>query len=149
MPVLSAAMRQSLQLLAGAALFAAAPAFAAESLCPETVDTKQAGTAPAPEWSVSYSASPNQLEMVTFYSGPPKDEASLVYDDFVSGKDSSLAAWKFPKDPRGYWAKCSYRGTTLELSKPLSSSVSSCRVTYDRDAGLPSGLPAIRSIVCR
>jgi hypothetical protein len=142
-------MRQSLQLLAGAALFAAAPVFAADSLCPETIATKQAGNAPAPEWSVSYSASPNQLEMVTFYSGPPKDEASLVYDELASSKDSSLATWKFPKDPRGYWVKCSYRGTTLELSKPLSATVSSCRVTYSRDASLPSGLPAIRSIACR
>lgn len=142
-------MRNPLQSFAGAALLAAAPVFAADSLCPETVSTKQAGTAPAPEWSVSYSTALNQLEMVTFYSGPPKDEALLVYDDFVSGKDSSSATWKFPKDPRGYWVKCSYRGTTLELSKPLASSVSSCRVAYNRDAGLPSGLPAIRSIACR
>jgi hypothetical protein len=142
-------MRHVLRLLAGAALFAAAPVFAADSLCPETVSAKQAGTAPAPEWSVSYSTSPNQLEMVTFYSGPPKDEASLVYDDFVSGKDSSLATWKFPRDARGYWVKCTYRGTTLELSKPLPSTLSSCRVTYNRDAGLPSGLPAIPSIGCR
>jgi hypothetical protein len=142
-------MRPLLRLLACAALFASAPVFAADSLCPETVNTRQTGAAPAPDWSVSYSTSPNQLEMVTFYSGPPKDEASLVYDDFVSGKDSSLATWKFPKDPSGYWVKCSYRGTTLELSKALSPTVSSCRVTYNRDAGLPSGLPAIRSIACR
>jgi len=142
-------MRHFLRPIAAAALFAAAPVFAADSLCPESVDTRQTGTAPAPEWSVSYSGSPNRLEMVTFYSGAPKDEASLVYDDFVSNKDSSLATWKFPRDARGYWVKCSYRGTTLELSKPLSATVSSCRVTYDRDAGLPSGLPAIRSIVCR
>jgi hypothetical protein len=142
-------MRHVFRLLAATALFAAIPVFAADSLCPETVDTRQAGAAPAPEWSVSYSTSPTQLEMVTFYSGHPKDEASLVYDDFVSGRDSSLATWKFPRDARGYWVKCSYRGTTLELSKPLSSTVSSCRVTYDRGAGSPSGLPAIRSVVCR
>ena len=142
-------MRPLLRLLACAALFASAPVFAADSLCPETVNTRQTGAAPAPDWSVSYSTSPNQLEMVTFYSGPPKDEASLVYDDFVSIKDSSLATWKFPKDPRGYWVKCSYRGTTLELSKALSPTMSSCRVTYSRDAGLPSGLPPIRSIACR
>jgi hypothetical protein len=122
-------MRHSFRLLTGAALLAAAPAFAADSLCPETVNTKQAGAPPAPEWSVSYSTAPNRLEMVTFYSGPPKDEASLVYDAFVNSKDSSLATWKFPRDARGYWVKCSYRGTTLELSKPLASSVSSCRVT--------------------
>lgn len=134
--------------LAGSCI-SALPAAAADSLCPDAVSVKQAGAAPAPEWSVSYSASPNQLEMVTFYSGPPKAEASLVYDDFVNAKDSSTATWKFPKDPRGYWIKCSYRGTTLELSKALPATLSSCRVTYDRAAGSPSGLPAIKRIACQ
>src|ERR1700688_1390380 len=81
-----------------AAMFSAAlPASAADSLCPEAVGVKQTGAAPAPEWSVSYSSAPTGLEMVTFYSGPPKDEASLVYDDIVNAKDSSTATWKFPK----------------------------------------------------
>ena len=121
----------------------------AESLCPETVTARQTGAAPAPGWSVSYSAAPLQLEMVTFYDGPPKEEASLVYDDFKTLKDSALATWRFSKAPRGYWVKCSYRGTTLELSKPLPPSISSCRVTYDRQVGLASGLPGIKSIDCR
>jgi hypothetical protein len=132
-----------------AILLAALPASAADSLCPDAVSVKQAGVATAPEWSVSYSAAPNQLEMVTFYSGPPKDEASLVYDDFVNAKSSSTATWKFPKDPHGYWVKCSYRGTTLELSKALPATVSTCRVTYDRAASSPSGLPAIQRIACQ
>ena len=124
-------------------------AIAADSLCPETVSVKQTGAPPAPEWSVSYSNVPSQLEVITFYSGPPKDEASLVFDSLVRTKDSSIATWKFAQDPRGYWVKCSYRGTTLELSKPLPSTVSQCRVTYDRDVGSPSGLPAIKRMVCQ
>jgi len=135
--------------LAAAATFSAAlPACATDSLCPDAVSVKQTGAAPAPEWSVSYSAWPNRLQMVTFYSGPPKDEASLVYDDFVKAKDSSTATWKLPKDARGYWVKCSYLGTTLELSKALPSTVSSCRVLYDREASSPSSLPAIKHIAC-
>ena len=123
------------------------PASAADSLCPETVDVRQAGAAPAPEWSVSYSTLPNRLEMVTFYSGPPKDQASLVYDDLVKAKDSATATWRLPKDARGYWVKCSYAGTTLELSKALPATVSSCQVVYDRDAR-PAGLPAIKRVAC-
>jgi hypothetical protein len=130
-------------------LLAALPASASDSLCPDAVNVKQTGAAPAPEWSVSYSGTANELEMVTFYSGPPKDEASLVYDDFVNAKDSSTATWKFPKDPRGYWVKCSYRGTTVELSKALPPTVSSCRVAYDRQAASPAGLPAIKRIACQ
>lgn len=142
-------MRSLRTSLAAAAFLAALPAFAADALCPDTVSVKQAGAAPAPEWSVSYSALPNQLEMVTFYSGPPKDEASLVYDEWINAQDSSTATWKFPKDPRGYWVKCSYRGTTLELSKALPPAVSSCRVTYDRQTASASGLPAIKRIACQ
>jgi hypothetical protein len=121
----------------------------ADPLCPDAISVKQSGTAPAPDWAVSYSATPSTLEMVTFYSGPPKDEASLVYDDLVRAKDSSTATWKFSKDPRGYWVKCSYRGTTLELSKALPPTVTSCRVTYDREATSATGLPAIKRTACQ
>jgi hypothetical protein len=141
--------RLPLFLAAAATLLTISSASAAGSLCPDTVSVKQTGAPPAPEWLLSYSGAPSELEMVTFYNGPPKEEASLVYDDFVRGKDSSTATWTFPKDPRGYWLKCSYRGTTLELSKALPPSVSSCRVNYERQAASPSGLPAIKRITCQ
>ena len=141
--------RLPLFLAVAATLLTTSSASAADSLCPDTVSVKQTGAPPAPEWSLSYSGAPSELEMVTFYNGPPKEEASLVYDDFVRGKDSSTATWKFPKDPRGYWVKCSYRGTSLELSKALPPSVSSCRVNYERQAASPSGLPAIKRIACQ
>ena len=136
-------------LIAASALLAASPAFAADSACPDTVSVRQSGTAPTAEWSLSYSATPTQLEMVTFYSGPPKDEASLVYDTWTNTKDTSTATWKFPKDPRGYWIKCSYRGTTMELAKALSPAVSSCRVMYERQANTAAGLPVIKRIACQ
>ena len=136
-------------LAVAATLLTTSSASAADSLCPDRVSVKQTGAPPAPGWSLSYSGAPSELEMVTFYNGPPKEEASLVYDDFVRGKDSSTATWKFPKDARGYWVKCSYRGTALELSKALPATVSSCRVTYDRQGGSPSGLPAVKRIACQ
>ena len=139
-----------LAFLAGAVpLTAAAPASAADSLCPDTVNVKQTGAAPAPEWAVSYSTLPNRLESVTFYNGPPLDGASLVYDDLVKAKDSSRATWRFPKDPRGYWVQCSYSGTTLELAKALPATVFACRVTYDRESSSAAGLPAIKGIACQ
>lgn len=130
-------------------LAAAGPAAASGSLCPDTVNVKQTGAAPAPEWAVSYGTLPNRLEAVTFYNGPPQDGASLVYDDLVKAKDSSRATWRFPKDPRGYWIRCSYRGTTLELAKALPGTVSSCRVTYDRESSSAAGLPTIKGIACQ
>lgn len=136
-------------LAVAAAFFVAVGACAADSFCPDAVSVRQTGVAPSKEWSVSYSELPNRLEMVTFYNGPPKDGASLVYDDFVNAKDSSQGTWKFPSDPRGYWIKCSYRGTTVELSKALPPTVSSCRVTYERAATSASGLPAVKRIACQ
>lgn len=143
-------MRTMIKLFASVAVLATAfPAGAGDSLCPDSVRVKQTGAVPTPEWSVSYSTSPNRLQMVTFYSGPPKDEASLVYDDFVNAKDSSTATWRFPKDARGYWVKCSYAGTTLELAKALPATLSSCQVVYDRTSASPAGLPAIKRIACQ
>ena len=80
---------------------------------------------------------------------PPRADTSLVFDDFVRGWDSATATRKVPKDPRGYSVKCSCRATTLEPSKPLPPAVSSCRVKYDRQAALPSGLPAIKRVACQ
>jgi opacity protein-like surface antigen len=139
------------RLLAGAILLAAAAsaASASDSICPDTINVKQAGVAPAAEWSLSYSATPTELESVTFYNGPPKDEASLVYDTWNNAKDTSTATWKFPKDARGYWIKCSYRGTTAELAKALPPVVSICRVSYERQAASGAGLPVIKRIACQ
>jgi hypothetical protein len=143
-------MRKLAMALATAAAYSVVlPTSASDSLCPETVSVKQTGTAPAPEWSMSTSATPIQLEMVTFFSGPPKEEASLVYDTWTNAKDTSTATWKLPKDPRGYWIKCSYRGTTVELAKALPPAVSSCRVTYERQAASAAGLPVIKRIDCQ
>jgi len=139
----------AMALAAAATCTAVLSASAADSLCPESVSVKQTGVVPAPEWSMSYSAAPIQLEMVTFYSGPPKDEASLVYDTWTNAKDASTAAWKLPKDPRGYWIKCSYRGTTVEVAKALPPTMSSCRVTYERQAASAAGLPVIKRIACQ
>lgn len=130
-------------------LGAACPVYAADALCPDTISVKQTLAAPAPEWTVSASATPIALEMVTFYSGPPKDEASLVYDDLARTSDASVATWNFARDSHGYWVKCSYRGTTQELAKPLPPTLSACRLTYDRQAAGASGLPVIRRIACQ
>jgi hypothetical protein len=137
-----------LSLIGAMTLAATLPAFAADSLCPDAVDVKQTSAAPTPGWSVSYSSTPTRLEMVTFYNGSPKEEASFAYDSWIDAKDTSTATWKLPKDARGYWIKCSYRGTSTELSKALPSTVSSCRVTYDRQAASSSGLPVIKRIAC-
>jgi len=87
--------------------------------------------------------------MVTFFDGPPDDQASLVYDDFAKEKDSSIATWQLPRNPRGYWIKCSYSNTTLELARSLPEATASCQVTYSRAATSGQGLPLIERIACQ
>ncbi len=117
--------------------------------CPDTIQVDQKAISPAPEWSVSYRSLPHQLEMATFFSGLPQGNASLVYDAKSKIKGGWVGTWKFPRDPGGYWIRCSYGGTRAELSRRLPDSVSACRVTYDDDSRFPSGLPVIRKIECR
>lgn len=120
-----------------------------EAWCPDTIKVDQKATPPSPEWSISYSSLPHQLEMVTFLSGPPQDNASLVYDERSKTTGGWIGTWRFPRDAGGYWIRCSYRGTRVELSRRLPISVSVCRVTYDDGSHFPSGLPVIRKIECQ
>ena len=132
------------------ALALAGICFAADGVkCPDTIKVDQKAMSPSPEWKVSYSSQPNQLEMVTFFSGPPEEQASLVYDKKSKTKGGWIGTWNFPKDSRGYWIQCSYGGTKAELSRRLPDSVSVCRVTYDEGLHSGSGLPAILKIECR
>jgi hypothetical protein len=120
-----------------------------EVSCPDTIKVDQKAIPPSPEWDVSYSALSHQLEMVTFFSGHPRDNASLVYDKRSKTKSGWVGTWIFPKDADSYWIRCSYTGTRAELFRRLPNSVSVCRVTYDERPHFPSGLPVIRKIECR
>ncbi len=124
--------------------------FAADDvLCPDTIKVEQKAVSPSPEWEVSYSSLPAQLDMITFFNGPPEENASLLYDGQLKIKGGWIGIWHFPKDDRGYWIRCSYEGTRAELSRRLPVSVNVCRVTYDEGVHFASGLPAIRKVECR
>ena len=120
-----------------------------EAGCPATIKVDQKAIPTSPEWAVSYSSLPYQLEMVTFFSGPPQENASLVYDKKSKTRGGWIGTWSFPKGSSGYWIQCSYGGTRAELSRRLPDSVSVCRVTYDYGSSYPSGLPVVRKIECR
>ena len=132
------------------ALMATGICFAADKVsCPGTVTVDEKVTSPPPEWRLSYSPLPRRLEMVTFFNGPPAEDASLVYDKRSKTKGGWIGTWQFPKDEKGYWIRCSYEGTRAELSRRIPDSVSICRVTYDDGSLFASGLPVVRKIECR
>ncbi|HVO86967.1 MAG TPA: STY0301 family protein [Casimicrobiaceae bacterium] len=135
-------------LIAATAVSSSFAASSQEPVCPETVNVQQVPLAPPAGWKASLSDARHRLETVTFFNGPPEEQALLVYDRWTRGKTTSVATWTLPRDARGYWIRCSYSATRVALSRKLAPAVSKCEVTYDQQSSNAVGLPAILRIVC-
>lgn len=124
-------------------------AFGAEVTCPAVIDTRQQASSPPAAWTVSREDGASQLAGITIHDGPPAEQASLVYDNRITGKGTWTAMWTFSAGaPRPYYLACSYEGTKLVLSRQLPSATRECRVVY-RSHETVAGLPAIVSVSCR
>jgi hypothetical protein len=128
----------------------AACSFAAETVsCPESITTRQELTSPANGWSPLLDDTPHNLAGITFYDGPPAEQASLAYDNIKHGKGEDVATWAFGKhEDRRIWLACKYAGTTVELSRSLPTQITRCTVSYDPQTHI-AGLPAIKKITCQ
>jgi hypothetical protein len=116
--------------------------------CPPALTLKQEAVAPPAGWSASDDGQRHRLAGVTFFDGPPKELASLVYDDSASAGGEWTGIWHFGPNPRGFWIACSYSGTSVVLSRPVPKEVKVCRVRYEREKrGGPVG--DLRGIDCR
>ena len=95
-------------LIVVAFLYAIAPAYfaQAEPACPQTVAVEQRASAPAPDWTVSYSGYETAVAGVTIFDGPPAEQASLVPDSEKTVGDNIIQVWQLPKSDRGYWLQC-------------------------------------------
>ena len=116
--------------------------------CPAEILVRQQA-APVPGWEATYEPGPNRLSAVTFFDGPPREKASLVYDDEVKAARETRAVWRFPASGKGIWISCGYEGTAAMLSRRLPASVRACTVSYERGVTSTAGLPAIRGIECK
>jgi hypothetical protein len=97
--------------------------------CQRTIAVEQEPVAPPAGWSAMDNGSPHRLDEVTFFDGPPAERASLKFDDEASAKKEWTGIWHFQPNPRGFWITCSYRGTSIVLSRRLPAEVKVCRVT--------------------
>jgi len=124
--------------------------FAAENVsCPESITTRQELTSAASGWAPLLNDAPHSLAGITFYDGPPAENASLAYDQIRHGNSEDLATWSFGKhEDRRIWLVCSYSGTAVELSRTLPVQIITCSVSYDPQTQI-AGLPAIQKISCR
>ena len=99
--------------------------------CPPTVAVEQGVSAPV-GWKAVLGTPVRALERVGFYSGDPKDGASLIPDNTKSIKRESIDKWVFPKSQREQvWFACFYVGVDTFLSKPLDIGVAQCEARYE------------------
>jgi hypothetical protein len=105
-------------------------------------------------WTVGRADVPTNLAGVTFYSGPPEERASLIYDSRVTRSGLLYATWKFAgavsgaKDAHAIWLSCNYMSTNVVLSRSIAAEIRECTVTYDPKATV-AGMAGVRGIVCK
>ncbi|MGB8682181.1 MAG: STY0301 family protein [Candidatus Binatus sp.] len=141
--------RMMFSLVAVACAIAAAQIARAESSCPAEIAVEQRASAPAPDWTVSYSGYQTAVAGVTIFDGPPSAQASLVPDNEKTSGDNLIQIWQLAKSDRGYWLQCNYANTTAQISRQLPASVTRCDVVYDRNMRFSGGANVVKSVNCK
>ena len=130
------------------ALLVACSAYAQDAYCPQSISVKQTAEKVPAGWTAGQEKTPNNLAGITFYDGPPEQEASLVYDKWTKRNGLAYGVWSFtPNSSSGIWLSCRYAATNVVLSKRLPASTSECTVTYNPKVTV-DGYPEIQKIAC-
>jgi hypothetical protein len=138
----------SAALILGALFFTFSEPASAQAYCPESISVEQSIAKIPQGWTVGQDEAASTLAGVTFYSGPPEEKASLVYDQWTKQNGLAYGVWHFqPKSSHGIWLRCRYSSTRMVLVKQLPAETSECTVTYDPKVSV-SGSPEIRKIDC-
>jgi hypothetical protein len=139
----------SAAVILGALFFAGPePASAQGTYCPESISVDQTVAKVPQGWTVGRDEAASTLAGISFYSGPPEEKASLVYDEWTKRNGLAYGVWRFqPKSAHPIWVSCFYSSTRIILSKQLPAETSECTVTYDPKVTI-SGSPEIRKIDC-
>jgi hypothetical protein len=122
---------------------------AAESSCPRTIAVAQSASAPAPDWTVTYSGYETAVAGVTIFDGPPAQQASLVPDNEKTSGDDITQTWQLAKSDRGYWLQCNYANTTAQIVRRLPADVSRCVVVYDHNVRFGGGANVVKNAICK
>jgi len=140
-------MKTSLSIIA-IVLCVAAFASAQEADCPKAIKVHQTIDATPQGWTADTDGSDHILAGVTFFSGPPEEKASLVYDNWKKRDGLAYAVWNFqPDSTHRIWLSCRYANTDVVLTKELPEKISQCNVTYNPKTQV-AGLPEIRNMTC-
>lgn len=130
-------------------LLSASAAASDSAICPARIDVHEQLSASVEGWTPMLDDVPHQFAGITFYDGPPREKASLVYDRITKAAGKQTAKWQFATTKeRPIWIACSYAGTAVQLTKSLPKSMTGCEVTYDARQQI-AGLPVIEKMVCK
>jgi hypothetical protein len=122
----------------------------AESACPQTIAVEQRASAPAPDWTVTYSGYDTAVAGVTIFDGPPAEQASLVPDNEKTVGDDVIQTWQLAKSARGYWLQCNYANTTAQIARRLEASITRCDVVLDHNMRFGGGGGyVVKSVNCK
>jgi hypothetical protein len=142
--------RLTLGLIAMTCALAAPHLAGAQATCPSTLTVAQTASAPAPDWTVTYSGYPTAVAGVTVFDGPPSEQASLVPDNEKTMEDTVVQTWKLAASARGYWLQCEYANTTAQISRRLPAEVTRCDVTSERNMRFGGeGRRVVKSVECK
>ncbi|MGA9723524.1 MAG: STY0301 family protein [Candidatus Binatus sp.] len=141
--------RVTLNLIAFACTIVAPQIARAQATCPATISVEQKASAPAADWTITYSGFQTAVAGVTIFDGPPSQQASLVPDNEKTIGDAVTQTWRLVKSDRGYWLQCEYANTTVQIYRRLPADVSRCDVTYERNVRFGGeGRRVIKKINC-
>lgn len=112
-----------------------------EIQCPAKIDTTEKLTKLSADFESMVTDATHYWTGVTFFSGHPKENASLAPDD--------ASGWSFSKDDTIYIG-CSYNQSSQMLFKKLPKHIRSCEVVYDKTVQGIAGQPgAPQKILCK
>ncbi|MEK6748659.1 MAG: STY0301 family protein [Pseudomonadota bacterium] len=115
--------------------------------CPEIVNVEEKISATPPGWQSHIDDQAHPLVNVAFYSGHPRERASLVPISENHSGATSIARWKFtPGDKLGNWILCKYLNTNATYIQPLEPNVRLCKVSYKNYPN--TDVKDVVSIVC-
>jgi len=99
--------------------------------CPENISAVEKITSIPLGWQSHIEDDPHPLVNVAFYSGHPRERASLVPTAEKNSGKTSNARWDFaPGDKLGSWLLCRYFYTNATYIRQLAPTVTHCSVAY-------------------
>lgn len=128
------------------AIFFSNAVFAADTFeihCPQQFKIEQKLLTQPTHWQSQFAEPTYYVTGLTFYSGHPKDQASLKPDTI----DQKQAVWTFSAADQIYIA-CEYHQTTIQFIQALPPKTTKCQVSYDQNARSGEGNLLPTQIIC-